>query len=69
MSAVRIFPRLISSFDLLINRKSRLIPIQDTSHLITRAMTTAMGKRLEGKTIIITGASSGIGRSTGMSNP
>ena len=27
-------------------------------------MTTAMGKRLEGKTIVVTGASSGIGRST-----
>jgi 3-hydroxy acid dehydrogenase/malonic semialdehyde reductase len=27
-------------------------------------MATAMGKRLEGKTIIVTGASSGIGRST-----
>lgn len=29
-------------------------------------MATAMGKRLEGKTIIVTGASSGIGRSTAM---
>jgi len=29
-------------------------------------MTTAMGKRLKGKTIVITGASSGIGRSTAM---
>ena len=28
-------------------------------------MATAMAKRLEGKTIIVTGASSGIGRSTG----
>jgi 3-hydroxy acid dehydrogenase / malonic semialdehyde reductase len=37
------------------------------SHLsLRRTMTTAMGKRLEGKTIVITGASSGIGRSTAM---
>ena len=31
-----------------------------------RAMASAMGKRLEGKTIVVTGASSGIGRSTAM---
>ncbi|EEQ88954.1 oxidoreductase [Blastomyces dermatitidis ER-3] len=31
---------------------------------IKRTMATAMGKRLEGKTIVITGASSGIGKST-----
>lgn len=29
----------------------------------------AMGKRLEGKTIVVTGASSGIGKSTGLSTP
>ena len=29
-------------------------------------MASAMGKRLEGKTIVVTGASSGIGRSTAM---
>lgn len=31
-----------------------------------RTMASAMGKRLEGKTIVVTGASSGIGRSTAM---
>lgn len=30
-------------------------------------MATAMAKRLEGKTIVVTGASSGIGKSTGLS--
>lgn len=30
-------------------------------------MATAMAKRLEGKTIAVTGASSGIGKSTGLS--
>lgn len=37
-----------------------------TSFNTKRAMATAMGKRLEGKTILVTGASSGIGRSTAM---
>lgn len=31
---------------------------------LRRTMATAMAKRLEGKTIVVTGASSGIGRST-----
>ena len=34
--------------------------------ILRRTMTTAMGKRLEGKTIVVTGASSGIGRSTAL---
>ncbi|KAL4979556.1 hypothetical protein BDW66DRAFT_127728 [Aspergillus desertorum] len=34
------------------------------SSFFRRTMTSAMAKRLEGKTIVITGASSGIGRST-----
>lgn len=36
------------------------------SHRGRRMMATAMAKRLEGKTIVVTGASSGIGRSTGL---
>lgn len=33
---------------------------------LTRTMATAAGKRLAGKTVVITGASSGIGRSTAL---
>ncbi|KAI4228615.1 MAG: hypothetical protein L6R36_001471 [Xanthoria steineri] len=40
---------------------SRCVPRQTFSQ---RTMATNMGKRLQGKTIVITGASSGIGRST-----
>jgi len=36
------------------------------SQHLRKMATSAMGKRLEGKTIIVTGASSGIGRSTAM---
>src|SRR3954464_14325321 len=45
-------------------------PFQFTRTLSTltrpRTMATAVSKRLEGKTILITGASSGIGRSTAL---
>ena len=34
--------------------------------IFSRMMTSAMGKRLEGKTVLVTGASSGIGQSTAM---
>ncbi|GFF52938.1 uncharacterized oxidoreductase C521.03 [Aspergillus udagawae] len=44
-------------------RTSIFTPATQTT-LIRRTMATAMAKRLEGKTIVITGASSGIGRST-----
>jgi 3-hydroxy acid dehydrogenase/malonic semialdehyde reductase len=42
-----------------INPRTRI-----ASSLIRNIMSSAMGKRLEGKTIVITGASSGIGKST-----
>lgn len=37
-----------------------------TSFALRNMATSAMGKRLEGKTIVITGASSGIGKSTAL---
>lgn len=40
-----------------------LLPALNPS-LLGRAMSSAVAKRLQGKTIVITGASSGIGRST-----
>lgn len=44
-------------------QRSTLSP-QVQHAFIRRTMATAMAKRLEGKTIVVTGASSGIGRST-----
>lgn len=43
---------------------SKFLP---TSQTAKRRMTSAMAKRLEGKTVVVTGASSGIGRSIGLS--
>jgi 3-hydroxy acid dehydrogenase/malonic semialdehyde reductase len=50
----------------LSNRSS--IPLQPllNSSAVKRTMATAMGKRLAGKTIVVTGASSGIGKATAM---
>ena len=42
----------------------RICPSFGNSSISRRTMASAMGKRLEGKTIVVTGASSGIGRST-----
>ncbi|KAI0176449.1 NAD(P)-binding protein [Hypoxylon sp. FL1284] len=39
-------------------------PPYRSSDIVSRAMSSAVAKRLEGKTVVITGASSGIGRST-----
>ncbi|KAK5002509.1 hypothetical protein LTR16_007064, partial [Cryomyces antarcticus] len=47
------------------NRPISLNPTVNNS-VFLRTMATSMGKRLEGKTVVVTGASSGIGRSTAM---
>ncbi|PGH05526.1 malonic semialdehyde reductase [Blastomyces parvus] len=51
------------SFKPTFNANSPIAQLAKQSY-IKRTMATAMGKRLEGKTIVITGASSGIGKST-----
>lgn len=53
---------LSSHFLALYRTPLSVIPIPG---VIKRDMASSMGKRLEGKTIVITGASSGIGKSTG----
>lgn len=55
----------------LLRRSPHQNPIQSTALFrqpgtLSRTMATAAGKRLAGKTIVITGASSGIGRSTAL---
>lgn len=47
-------------------RPSQRIPSPYPFPQNIRSMATAMGKRLDGKTIVVTGASSGIGRSTAL---
>jgi 3-hydroxy acid dehydrogenase / malonic semialdehyde reductase len=47
---------LISSFALL--------PVVSPQSVVRTVMTSTIARRLEGKTVVITGASSGIGRST-----
>ncbi|KAG9752564.1 NAD(P)-binding protein, partial [Aureobasidium melanogenum] len=50
-----------------LTRPTTLIPYPASHvYLPLRTMATAMGKRLEGKTVVITGASSGIGKSTAL---
>ncbi|KAF7193921.1 NADP-dependent 3-hydroxy acid dehydrogenase [Pseudocercospora fuligena] len=53
--------QLLRTLNTFIHPRDPQLPLQSFSK---RTMATAMGKRLEGKTIIITGASSGIGAST-----
>jgi 3-hydroxy acid dehydrogenase/malonic semialdehyde reductase len=58
--------RTFSSFSSALLRKSNnsTTPIAKVINTtFQRNMASAMGKRLEGKTIVVTGASSGIGRS------
>ena len=61
MHSLRISSKVLRTLTALSTRRTALNPIHQT--LRTMA-SSAMSKRLEGKTIVITGASSGIGRST-----
>ena len=58
----------LSAFSGAFNLSKSLLPrfwhLSSCPNNFCSIMTSAMGKRLEGKTILITGASSGIGRST-----
>ena len=55
-----------ASSSLLRSSSTTLSPIQPalTHNTVRRTMASAMSKRLEGKTFLVTGASSGIGKST-----
>ena len=69
MSIARI-QRLLIDRSPLLSKSRRSLSIQYFAvYQSRRTMATAMSKRLEGKTILITGASSGIGKSTGFRAP
>jgi len=73
MHSLRAYKQIFGSTAKLLRTRSP-ISVLDTSHSIFRqpqpglyrTMASAMAKRLDGKTIVVTGASSGIGRSTAM---
>ncbi|KAJ6021453.1 NAD(P)-binding protein [Penicillium herquei] len=63
--------RVLSSFSTPLSLSTRFIrsspfALAGHPHFLRRNMASAMAKRLEGKTILVTGASSGIGKSTAL---
>ncbi|KAH8425450.1 oxidoreductase, short chain dehydrogenase/reductase family [Aspergillus melleus] len=68
-NSIRLLPRFVSPSPLGILHsafpRTNPNPFREPAFL-RRSMATAMAKRLEGKTILVTGASSGIGRSTAL---
>lgn len=65
MLSVNVCSHLLFALKLLKSQSRFAAPL--LSPTATRTMASSMAKRLEGKTIVVTGASSGIGKSTGAS--
>ncbi|KAH0324984.1 NAD(P)-binding protein, partial [Aureobasidium melanogenum] len=67
MSFRRLVQPLRTAHSLVSSTRPTLIPYPASYvYQPLRSMASAMGKRLEGKTVVITGASSGIGKSTAL---
>jgi 3-hydroxy acid dehydrogenase/malonic semialdehyde reductase len=67
MLSRRLVKPLQTAQSLLASTRPTLLPYPASHHHhVLRTMSTAMSKRLEGKTVLITGASSGIGKSTAL---
>lgn len=68
MTLLRASHQILATFNSFLVSKQSASPASRVlcNSYFRRTMATAMAKRLEGKTVVVTGASAGIGRSTAM---